>query len=67
MPVCRSCGSEIVWGETSTGKTAPFDPDGTNHFVTCPDRRQWRKQHGSDLPPDQPIQTSFVDQSDRER
>lgn len=41
---CRSCNAEITWGETSNGKRAPFDPDGTNHFATCPQRRDWRKQ-----------------------
>jgi hypothetical protein len=61
MPICRSCKSPIVWGETPTGKLAPFDPDGTNHFSTCPDRRAWRKQHGSELPDDQPIQTTFYE------
>jgi hypothetical protein len=65
MPVCRSCGSAIEWGETPAGKRAPFDPDGTNHFVTCPDARVWRKAHGTDLPAEQPIQQSFVEPEER--
>jgi hypothetical protein len=56
MPVCRSCGSQILWSETANGKLAPFDPDGTNHFIACPQRREWRKQHATDLPSDQPMQ-----------
>lgn len=43
MDTCRSCNAPVVWGETPGGKRAPFDPDGTNHFVSCPDRRAWRK------------------------
>jgi hypothetical protein len=61
MPVCRSCGSQIVWGETENKRLAPFDPDGTNHFVTCKDRRIWRRQHGTELPADTPRQQSFLD------
>jgi len=61
MPVCRSCGSRITWGETPGGKLAPFDPDGTNHVASCLDRRVWRRQHGTDLPPDRPRQSSLFD------
>ncbi len=43
MPECRSCHATIFWSETPGGRRAPFDPDGTNHFVTCPDRVAWRK------------------------
>jgi len=40
---CRSCGAPVIWGTYPSGKRAPFDPDGTNHFATCPQRREWRK------------------------
>ena len=43
MDRCRSCHAVVVWGETAHGKRAPFDPDGANHFASCPDRRAWRK------------------------
>ena len=43
MDTCRSCNAPVVWGETPGGQRAPFDPDGANHFVSCPDRRAWRK------------------------
>lgn len=41
---CRSCGAAILWAVTNHGAKAPLDPDGTNHFVTCPDRDRWRKR-----------------------
>jgi hypothetical protein len=44
MAECRSCHAVIFWGQTPNGRRAPFDPDGQNHFVTCPDRRQWRRE-----------------------
>jgi len=40
---CRSCGAEITWGETPGGKRAPSNPDGTSHFRTCPDAKQWSR------------------------
>ena len=40
---CRSCGASIAWVVTNAGRRAPIDPDGTNHFVTCPSAAQWRK------------------------
>lgn len=41
---CRSCQEPIRWGATERGKRAPFNvSDGENHFVTCPQRREWRK------------------------
>jgi hypothetical protein len=51
---CRSCQEPITWGETDGGKRAPFNvSDGQNHFITCPDRREWRKA-------DKPSQSSFL-------
>jgi hypothetical protein len=26
MTVCRSCGAEVIWAETATGKRIPMDP-----------------------------------------
>lgn len=40
---CRSCGAPIAWVVTNAGKRAPIDPDGTNHFATCPQAESWRK------------------------
>ncbi len=41
--VCKGCGAEIRWMREGS-KSTPFDPDGTNHFVTCPKRDQFRKK-----------------------
>jgi hypothetical protein len=42
---CRSCGAPIAWAKYSVdGKAAPFNPDGTSHFATCPQADQWRKR-----------------------
>ena len=55
---CRSCAEPIVWGETEAGKRAPFNAsDGQNHFVTCPQRREWRKA-------EKPIQSSLFGDGD---
>jgi len=54
---CRSCGAEIVWLKTSTGKSMPVDTESvvdeaatifdpvqmTSHFATCPDAAKHRK------------------------
>ena len=42
---CRSCGADIVWSKTLTGRTMPIDIDlKTSHFATCPQSRLWRKK-----------------------
>ena len=41
---CRSCHAPILWCRTPKGANAPLDRDGVNHFVTCPDREQWRRR-----------------------
>lgn len=41
---CRSCGAPIEWVLTESGKRMPVDPDGTSHFVTCPEASKWRKK-----------------------
>lgn len=38
---CRSCGATIVWRELA-GRQHPYNPDGTSHFMTCPDAESWR-------------------------
>ncbi len=49
--VCKGCGAPIRWvHHVDTGKHTPYDLDGVNHFVTCPDRVKFKKpkehQHG---------------------
>ena len=39
---CRSCGAEILWAVTRTGRRAPFNRDGTSHFSDCPQAAHWR-------------------------
>lgn len=43
LGTCRGCRQRIAWTETPAGKQAPLDPDGTNHFVTCPERERFRR------------------------
>ena len=53
---CRSCGAEIKFLRTASGKSMPVDaetvePGDTDyehgrhlsHFSTCPDQNKWRK------------------------
>lgn len=43
MARCKSCNAPIVWEKTETGKATPNNLDGGSHWVTCPQRREWRK------------------------
>jgi hypothetical protein len=47
---CKGCGEPIRWvHHVDTGKHTPYNLDGINHFVTCPDRVKFKKkepQHG---------------------
>lgn len=57
MPNCRTCGANIIWVKTESGKNMPVDYDEeikneTNfdsdrmqsHFSTCKDANKWRKE-----------------------
>lgn len=61
MAKCRSCGEEIVWMVTKSGKKMPadmipgfpptegdiFDPKfNSSHFATCPNAAKHRKPKG---------------------
>lgn len=39
---CRSCPETIIWIKTPAGKAAPYNPDGTSHFATCPGSSRWK-------------------------
>lgn len=42
---CRSCQAPIAWAtHEHTGRKAPFNPDGTSHFASCPQAGTWRKR-----------------------
>ena len=36
---CRGCKAEIFWLRHNNGKNVPYDADGMNHFITCPEAR----------------------------
>ena len=44
---CRgpSCTASIYMVEHLNGADTPYDEDGTNHFITCPDRDKFRKEN----------------------
>jgi hypothetical protein len=54
---CGSCGAEIIWVRTSTGRPMPVEVETANegdetyepgrhvsHFAHCPQADQWRKK-----------------------
>ena len=43
MSRCKSCQALISWGKTANGKATPINEDGSPHWGTCPQRREWRK------------------------
>lgn len=42
MATCKSCGANIEWHKSPLGKWIPHDLNGTCHFDTCPQSKQWR-------------------------
>jgi hypothetical protein len=36
------CGAPIWWVSTKTGAPTPLNGDGTSHFATCPNAREFR-------------------------
>jgi len=42
---CRGCGASIFWvRHIGKERPVPYDPDGLNHFATCPRADQFRKK-----------------------
>lgn len=39
---CRGCHAAIVWIRHRNQKLVPYNPDGVNHFVTCPEALQFK-------------------------
>lgn len=37
--LCKACGEMIVWAVTLDDHRRPYDPDGRNHYGTCPSRQ----------------------------
>ena len=43
--ICRGCGKPIYWmTHLDTKRRAPYEADGTNHFVRCPKADEFRKE-----------------------
>lgn len=40
---CAGCNAPIVWVLHKTGRKAPYDHDGVNHFITCPKREDFKR------------------------
>ena len=40
---CRGCGDPIFWVTHRNGINTPYNPDGVNHFATCPNAKQFNK------------------------
>lgn len=41
---CKSCGAEINWVKTESGKFTPINLDGLTHWATCPDAKKFKKR-----------------------
>jgi len=41
---CKACGTTLYFLEHSNGKVAPYTADATNHFVNCPEAKQFRRK-----------------------
>lgn len=42
--ICKGCKAEMFWVEHRNGKRAPYNSDGTNHFITCPDSELFKRR-----------------------
>ena len=41
---CRSCGTEIFFVKTETGKKMPVNRETLkSHFIDCPEAKKWRR------------------------
>ena len=41
---CRGCGADIFWVRHLNDKMTPYDADGTNHFATCPQAKDFKRE-----------------------
>ncbi|HEY1897565.1 MAG TPA: hypothetical protein VGG62_14895 [Terracidiphilus sp.] len=41
---CKGCNAQIFFIRHANGKLAPYDADGTNHFITCPNAGFFKKK-----------------------
>jgi hypothetical protein len=42
--VCRSCQTEIWWGQTSRGRAIPLTDEAMAHFADCPAANAQRQE-----------------------
>lgn len=40
---CKACQAEITWIKTLRGNQTPINKNGTSHWATCPNAKQFRK------------------------
>lgn len=41
---CRACGAHLYFVRHSNGKLAPYDFEGVNHFVRCPNAAHFKRK-----------------------
>ena len=46
------CGAGIWWVQTKAGKAMPLNSDGTPHWATCPNAREFKREHARVTPGD---------------
>ena len=42
--VCRDCLAPIYWVVTKASRRAPYNPDASSHFATCPKADEFRRR-----------------------
>lgn len=40
---CKSCGTQINWVKTESGKFMPLELSGVPHWANCPDAKKFKK------------------------
>ena len=45
IPRCRGCNAQIRWIKTPKGKTMPQNLDGSPHWSTCPNAKDFHKKN----------------------
>lgn len=40
---CKACQAKLYFVRHANGKLAPYTADGVNHFITCPEAKQFKK------------------------
>ena len=40
---CKGCGCAIFWVKHRNGKAVPYTPYGQNHFIDCPEAKEFKR------------------------